>query len=89
MRSSQLIPISGRLFKCSVRFYEEKTEMAPMFRPVTTTPVDFDTDEEIDRDFKFDEIDEEYFDSDSHDPESEEDTEEQPDPDDVDLSGLI
>jgi len=59
----------GPLNVAGLEFYDDTTRLKPIFEYSPSTDaevaggVDFDSDERIDTSFKFDEMDEEYFDS--------------------------
>jgi Reverse transcriptase (RNA-dependent DNA polymerase) len=60
-------PYFGPLCKARVAFYDEHKKVTPIFDFKEVAPddstFDFDSDKKIEDDFKFDEMDEEYFDS--------------------------
>lgn len=77
----------GPLLAAGVEFYDQAAKLPPIFKfKQIHAAFDFDTDDDITEEFEFDEMDEEYFDSNDEDDESEEDLEEddneKPDDDD-------
>jgi hypothetical protein len=59
----------GELLKADVSFYNADIKLPPIFtlkNPERSESLDFDNDDEIEDDFEFDEMDEEYFDSVEH-----------------------
>lgn len=74
-------PHFGPMLSADVQFYDEDTQLAPLFQfaesHASDDGFDFDTDQKIDENFEFEDADEEYSDSGTSD--DEEEAEEEPD----------
>jgi hypothetical protein len=79
-------PHFGPLLVAEVEFYAPDSRLPPMFKLKEHADAEFDSDEDIADDFDFDDMDEEYFDTDDEhdddDDEGEDDEEEEEEEDD-------
>jgi hypothetical protein len=79
-------PHFGPMLSAGVHFYDEKVRLTPMFRFTASQDLmadfDFDTDRAIDKEFEFEDMDEEYSDSASAIPSDEPDSSDESEEDD-------
>ncbi|WP_122740197.1 RNA-directed DNA polymerase [Pseudomonas viridiflava] len=73
-------PCFEALLDADIRFYDDEARLPPIFqlRVDAAQAVDFDSDDEIDSEFEFDNMDEEYFDSTAPDAEEEDEEHDAP-----------